>query len=191
MESSGNTETFIPLDNLDVNYIDIHDPLSSYPIRVPVASISYTNSLYTIPRLSIFTKLVNVVAWDSEKFRLDLSDAENFGPLQEFQECIIKKISENPEWSNCSKISVDEVRTRFQPIISKGLLSLYINSNNSDKINIYNNKTSRKGVSDNLFYQGQQLRIALRFQGIFFMKNSQGKLFYRLQHQIISIFMNL
>jgi hypothetical protein len=189
MESPGTTEIFIPLEKMDCNYIDVHVPIPIYPIRVPVANISYKNTLYTLPRLSIFTKLVNVVSWDSEKFRLELSDAENFGKLQELQESIIKRISENPEWSNCSKISIDEVRVRFQPIITKGLLSLYINSNNSDKINVYTNKTSKKGVSDNLFYQGQQLRIALRFQGIFFMKNSQGKLFYRLQHQINSIFL--
>jgi len=189
MESPGNTEVFIPLDRLDIKYIDIHSPLSSYPIRVPVSNISYSNSLYTIPRLSIFTKLVNVASWDPEKFRLELSDADNFSRLQELQETIIKKISENPEWSNCSKISLDEVRARFQPVITKGLLPLYINSNNSDKIIVYSKNTSKKGVTDNLFYQGQQLRISLRFQGIFFLKNSQGKLFYRLQHQITSIFL--
>ena len=130
----------------------------------------------------LFSPSVNLIV-------IELSDPDNFGPLYELQESIIKKLSENPEWSNSSKITLDEVKGRFQPIISKGLLVLYINSNNSDKINIYNKNSSKKGVPDNLFYQGQKLRVALQFQGIFFLKNSQGKLFYRLQHQILSIFL--
>jgi len=188
MESPGYTEAFIPLDRLNVKYIHIDPPLSIYPIRVPVSNISYKHELFTIPKLSIFTKIVNVVSWDPEKYRLELSSSDDFSKLQDLQEVIIKNISEHPEWSSCGKLTIDEVRGRFQPIIFKNMLSLYINSNNSDKINIYSVNSSKKGVTDNLFYQGQQLRVALRFQGIFFLKNSQGKLFYRVQHQIISIY---
>jgi len=188
MDSPGEIEVYIPIQTLDPKAVVISSPVSIYPMKLPVASLSYKTPIYTIPRLNIFTKGLTVHSWDPAKFRLELTDNDGFAALIELQETLIAFIAQHPEWSGCNKLSVEEVRIKFQPIISKNLLTLYINLNSSDKITIHSKDSSKKGVSHESFHQGQQIRVALNFQGLLFLKNSQGSLFYRLQHQIMAMY---
>ena len=187
MESPRIIEVYIPIQNLDTTSIVVVPPVSIYPMKLPVALISYKTPIYTIPRLSIFTKIVSVHSWDPNKFRLELTDNEGFTILNELQEILIHKIVEHPEWSGSNKLTVEEIRTKFQPTILKNLLILYLHSNSVNKI-ILHSSDSKKPVTHDSFHQGQLLRVAIRFQGLLFLKNAQGNLFYRLQHQVSAIY---
>ena len=187
MESPGIIEVYIPIQNLDTTAVVLTSPVSIYPMKLPVALISYKTPIFTIPRLSIFTKKVSVHSWDPIKFRLELTDNESFRLLNELQEILIHKIVEHPEWSGSNKLTVDEVRSKFQPTILKNLLILYLHSNSADKI-ILHSTESKKPVTHDSFHEGQLLRVAIQFQGLLFLKNAQGNLFYRLQHQISAIY---
>ena len=187
MGSPGIIEVYIPIQNVDTTAIVVTSPVSIYPMKLPIALISYKTPIYTIPRLSIFTKKISVHSWDPIKFRLELTDNEDFTILNELQEILIHKIVQYPEWSGSNKLTVDEVRSKFQPNILKNLLILYLHSNPVDKIILHSTK-SKKPVTHDSFYQGQLLRVAIRFQGLLFLKNAQGNLFYRLQHQVSAIY---
>ena len=187
MDSPGQMEVYIPIQNLQLKYMQIHTPLSIYPMKLPVAMISYKTPIYTIPKLSIFTTILTVQAWDPVKFRLELSDEGGFLPLLELQDTLIHSILKQPEWTGSSKLTLEEVRGRFQPIIVKNLLTLYLHSNTNHKLFMYS-PNSKKPVSHDSFHVGQKVRVAIRFKGLFFLKNAQGNLFYRLQHQVSAVY---
>jgi len=158
-------------------------------MKLPISALSYKTATYNLSRLNIFTGLVSVQSWDPVKFRLELSDKNNFNTLQALQAVLINKIVLNPEWSGSNKLTIEDVNTKFQHIISKNLLTLYINMASADKIVLQSKNGSKSGVTHDSFHQGQQLRIAFNFQGLLFLKNSQGNLFYRLQHQIVAVYL--
>lgn len=158
-------------------------------MKLPISVLSYKTPTYNLSKLNIFSGLLTVQSWDPVKFRLELCDKNNFNTLQALQAVLINKITENPEWSGSNKLTVEDINNKFQPIVSKNLLTLYINLNSSDKITLYSKNGSKSGVTHDSFHQGQQLRIAFNFQGLLFLKNSQGNLFYRLQHQIVAVYL--
>jgi hypothetical protein len=188
MDSQELMEAFIPMENLDITAINILSPVSIYPMKLPIATLSYKTPEYSISRLNIFTEVLTVHSWDPIKFRIELVDKNNFKILQELQNLLINKICQNPEWSGSDKLNIEDINNRFQPIISKNILTMYINLNYTNKILFHSKTSCKKGVSHNSFHQGQQIRIAFNFQGLLFLKNSQGNLFYRLQHQIVTVY---
>jgi hypothetical protein len=182
-------DVYIPLQKLDPEAIHICPPTSIYPMKLPISALSYKTPAYNLSRLNIFTGLLTVQSWDPTKFRLELSDKNNFITLQTLQAVLINKIVLNPEWSGSNKLTVEDIINKFQHIISKNLLTLYINIASADKIMLHSKNGSKAGVTHDSFHQGQQLRIAFNFQGLLFLKNSQGNLFYRLQHQIVAVYL--
>jgi len=188
MESPGQIEVYIPIKTLDIKGLVVSSPVSIYPMKLPIAILSYKTPIYTIPKLSIFTDILTVHSWDPVKFRLELTIEEGFKTMTELQETLITTISQHPEWSGANKISLEEVRGRFQPLISKNILTLYLHSNTAEKV-IIQSSNSKKSVTHDSFHQGQKVRVAIRFQGLIFLKNAQGNLFYRLQHQVSSVYL--
>ena len=182
-------DVYIPLQNLDPSSVYLCSPTSIYPMKLPISMLSYKTPTYNLSRLNIFTGLLTVQSWDPAKFRLELSDKDNFKTLQGLQAVLIDKIIQNPEWSGSNKLNLEDVNNKFQPIVSKNLLTLYINLSSADKIMFHSKNGSKSGVSHDCFHQGQQLRIAFNFQGLLFLKNSHGNLFYRLQHQILAVYL--
>ena len=188
MESPGQIEVYIPIKLLDTNALVVSSPVSIYPMKLPIAILSYKTPIYTMPKLSIFTDTLTVHSWDPVKFRLELTNDDSLKIMTELQETLIMIISQHPEWSGVNKISLEEVRGRFQPLISKNIMTLYLHSNTAEKVNIYS-LNSKKPVTHDSFHQGQKVRVAIRFQGLIFLKNAQGNLFYRLQHQVSSVYL--
>jgi hypothetical protein len=188
MDSPGQMDVYIPIQTLNLKQIEVHTPLSIYPMKLPVAVLSYKTPIYNMPKLSIFTTILTIQAWDHVKFRLELSDEGCFLPLLDLQDTLIQTIMKHPEWSGTNKLTLEEVRSRFQPIISKNLLTHYLHSNTSNKLLIYS-AGSKKPVAHDSFHVGQKIRVAIRFQGLLFLKNTQGNLFYRLQHQVSAVYL--
>ena len=186
MESSGYAEVFLPLEDLDVKNIVIHPPTSSYPIRIPLSIVSYT-STFTMPKLSILTPFLKVHSWDASKGRLEVVATEVLPVIRSLEETILQKLVKNPNWSSLTSHTYEEVKGRFQPLIINSILRFYTNNQDSEGITVYNNTIIEK-LSETTFHPGQYVRIALRFQGLVFLKNCNGGLFYRLQHQITRIY---
>jgi aspartate carbamoyltransferase regulatory subunit len=189
-ESPGIAEVFLPLQTMNISSICLHPPVSVYPVRIPTVHISYKNSIFTLPNLAIFTPFLIVKSWDAIKGRLELCDGggDSFTKLQALHESILKILVLNPSWSSVSAISYTELKSKFQPLIANKVLRLYLTNQDLDGITVYSKDSVVKGVSDKSFQPKQQLRIALRLQGIVLLKNSNSSLFYRLQHQVASIY---
>ena len=183
-------EVFIPLEELNINDITIHPPTSAYPIRIPTALISYTNTIYSLPKLSVFTPFFTIYSWNHLKGRLELEGC--LSKFNDFFDYIVKTLIKNPEWCSQPKITYDDIKNKLQPFIINKRLVLYINTQKTEETVIYvkeKNIIQRKtDVSNDLFHPGQQVRIALRFQGIVFLKNSNGNLNFRIQHQVASVY---
>ena len=183
-------EVFIPLEGLNIDDIIIHPPTSAYPIRIPTALISYKNSLYELPKLSIFTPLMTIHSWDSIKGRLEMDGV--FSKFNELYEMILKTLVKNPKWSSSVKTSYDEIKSKLQSFIINKRLVLYINTQKNDETILYTKKENilqrTYDITNDSFHSGQQVRIALRFQGIVFLKNSSANINYRIQHQVASVY---
>jgi hypothetical protein len=189
-------EIFIPLQNLDINNVHIHPPTSTYPLRIPTSLLSYSNSLCTIPKISVLTDSFFVHNWDPIKGKLELVEPKqvhSFKNIIALQELVIQKLIENPSWSSFTKYNNEDIQARFQYPIYNNIFTLFLNNKGPEGIFIHSADGSKKltltsTVPEKLFHQGQRLRIALRFQGLVFLKNTNSKLFYRLQHQIAHIY---
>jgi hypothetical protein len=185
-------EVFLPLQTMNIKNIVVNPPISVYPIRTPIATILYKDPMFTLQKISILTPFLTIHSWDPKKGRLELSDSSeglSLLKLQAFYECLLKSLIAHPEWSGVPKITVDELKMRFQPIVANKLITLYINDQH-DGLYSYSKKWV-KGVTDDLLQPGQQVRIALRFQGLMFLKNDSPVTFYRLQHQITKLYFRL
>jgi hypothetical protein len=186
MGSPGYAEVFIPLENLQLENIRIHPPTSPYPIRIPTSILSYTTT-FTMPKLSVLTPFLKVHSWDFSKGRLELVVGDMSHIVLNLQELLIQKIVKNPAWSSLASHSYDEVKGRFQPIVTNGIIPLYLNNQGPEGISVHTGDTV-KYISESALQHGQQVRVALRFQGLVFLKNTNGGLFYRLQHQVTRIY---
>jgi len=190
MGSLGYAEVFLPLEKLEVDKITIHPPISPYPVRIPISHLSYTicsQGFATMPKLSILTPFLKIHSWDPLKGRLELIADDVSLILQSLQEALIQKIIKNPAWSSLTNHTYAEVKGRLQPIILNNILPLYLNNQGPEGITINNENTINYNLN-NCLQQGQQIRVALKFQGLIFLKNSNGGLFYRLQHQVTRIY---
>ena len=186
MASSGYAELFIPLENLDIDNMTIHPPTSIYPIRIPVSILSYTTT-FIMPKLCILTPFLKIHSWDATNGRLELVAGEMTSIINSLQETLIQKLVKNPNWSSLTSHTYEDVKGRFQPLVINNNIVLYTTIQCPDTIIIYND-TGIHHISENSFQKGQYARVALRFQGLVFLKNMNGGLFYRLQHQISRIY---
>jgi hypothetical protein len=186
MGSPGYAEIFTPLETIEIDKIIIHPPVSSYPIRIPTSVLSYTN-IFTMPKLSVLTPFLKIHSWDNSKGRLELVVSDISQVLLSLQEKLLQKIVRNPAWSSLTSHTYEEVRGRFQPILTNGIMPLYLNNQGPEGLTVHNG-TTVEYISESSLQQGQEVRVALRFQGLVFLKNSNGGLFYRLQHQVSRIY---
>ena len=185
MGSPGYAEVFIPLENLQLENIRIHPPTSPYPIRIPTSILSYS-SCFTMPKLSVLTPYLKIHSWDSSKGRLELIAGDMSQVLLNLQELLLQKIIKNPAWSSLMSHSYEEVKGRFQPILTNGIIPMYLNNQGPEGISLHTGDSVKYTLES--LQSGQQVRVALRFQGLVFLKNSNGGLFYRLQHQVTRIY---
>jgi len=199
----GWTEIFIPLQTIEIKDIHMNEPkkisgpgIPPYAIDRPIATLSYINSNYTIPTLSIFTPFLKIHSWDSTSGRLELeidihsSTAMKYSNIQEH---IITLLSEKPQWFYPYTKKKEEFLTNFQRMIHGNLLTIYLHGPNPEKkqtgrVWIWNQTSWQKGASVNSFKKGQLIRVALRLQGVCFLQSSSSKdIRYRIQHQIVTI----
>jgi hypothetical protein len=200
----GWTEMFLPLQALEVGNIHIGEPKACkgpgvplYAADRPIAALSYKTSTFSMPCLAVLTPFLKVHSWDSSTGRLDLEvEQESLTAIKcmALQETILELLDSKPQWFQTGGIkTAEEVRQNFQPILTGSILTIYLHGPNPEKkqmgrVWIWRTNQWQKGASSTSFKRGQQIRIALRLQGICFLPTSNGKTRYRLQHQTVCIF---
>lgn len=203
-KENGWGEFFLPLQALEVGSIVLHEPRFSYNGSTSysqdrlLASLSYKTNFFTLPILSILTPLLKVNFWDSSTGRLDLElEPESITAIkiEALQESLIKLLLNKPQWLMLGGTKTkEEIQNLFQPILTGNILTIYLHGPNPEKKNmsrvwVWKSDTWQKGVSSSTFKKGQQVRIALRFQGICFLPMQGGKTRYRLQHQTVAVYL--
>jgi hypothetical protein len=200
----GWTEMFLPLQALEVGNICIHQPKASrgpgvpqYAADRPIAALSYKTSTFVLPCLSVLTPFLKVYAWDPTTGRLDLETDEHSLiaiKCNAVQETILDTLFTKSEWLQGTGIKTKEdLKHNFQQMISGNILSIYLHGPNPEKkqmgrVWIWKDNLWHKGATPSVFKKDQEIRIALRFQGVCFLPQQNGKTRLRLQHQTIAIF---
>jgi hypothetical protein len=166
----------------------------------PMASLSYTDDLMTLPALSILLPTLPVKEYDSQTGKLSLSLSGHpsiLAKLQAFQVRMLHAIySHYSTWFPGERSrSVDETNASFQPLILNGCIHLYcplMTVGSFNEITLYSDGAWSKGVIPiDLFTVGKQIRIAIKLQGISFHQHPVSRTMTgrsRVQHRILAIY---
>jgi len=199
----GWAELFLPLQTIEVQHIQIEEPkkllgpgVPLYAADRPIAALSYIHSMFRMPVLNILTPFLKVHSWDSVTGRLELEVEAGSSTAMKcisIQSHILSLLAANPQWLLPHTKTKQELLENFQEIISGQILTIYLHGSNPEqkqtgRVWVWREDGWQKGASSTSFKRGQQIRVALRFQGVCFLQTAAKKMRYRIQHQTISVF---
>ena len=193
-------EAFYPLQALHIPNVQIHPPAHNastftpqYSTRLPILPISYTDSLLTLPKLGILTPFLRVNTYDPSTGRLELEfDVDSIcnSKLHELQALCIQYLENHTEITQ----SKENTTIRFQNFMNTNLLTVFLSCSDTStlKTNIYSPKLKnwRQLSSNDTFIKGQQLRLAIRCQGLLCIPIQGGGIRFRLQHTVSAIYLH-
>jgi hypothetical protein len=200
---TGWVEMTIPLEQLDINSITIEEPkklrLHESGIRYERTLIPfvYTVSVFKFHNLSILTPFMKVHAWDSSTGRLSFELEKNsiaYKKFIEFEQKIIKLLLNHISWLGHTPDNIHEhIQKTLQYTLVDNILTIYLHGQNIStkpmgRVWGWNKGMWIKGATQESFKKGQELRVAVRFQGICFFPNAPTKSRYRIQHQTIGVY---
>ena len=192
-------EAFYPLQALHIPNIQIHPPAQNtstftpqYSTRLPILPISYTDSLLSLPKLGILTPFLRVHTYDPTTGRLELEfDIESIcnTKLHELQAMCIQYLEQH----NVITQSKEDTPIRFQNFMNTNILTVFLSCSDTStlKTNLYSSesKTWRQISSQDTFLKGQQIRLAIRCQGLLCIPIQGGGIRFRLQHTVPAIYL--
>jgi hypothetical protein len=202
MRDPGWAECFVPLQSVYVSNIHIEEPKRAEGPGVPhyaadrlLAPLIYKSPDFISPTLSILTPFLRVQAWDSLTGRLDLElDPKSQIAIKcwALQEYVLSLLQEHPNWFPQQQRSSEQIAASFQHMIQGTTMTIYLHGPNPEnrqtgRVWLWNAHTWQKGATPQSFKIGQRIRVALRFQGICFIKPISGRIKCRFQHQTIAI----
>ncbi len=202
----GWAEMMLPIQHLQYEKIKIENPqtvqgfgATQYGVERPLSRLSYDTGQFKMPTLDIFTPFLTVSQWDSSSGRLDL-ELNLLNPLHQrivnLQNHILGLLLRNQQlWMGTTHHTRETILALFQPLITKNILTIYLHGPNPEqrqcgRVWIWNNFVWNKGASQHTFKKGEQIRVGLRLQGLFFLGNPYGNVNcrFRLQHQTVVVF---
>ena len=202
-QESGWAEIFLPIQAFDISNIRTQDPKKHSGIGVPayvanrhLAQMSYHTSLLHLPCLAVMTPFCKVLSWDSLTGRLELDlDDESImvTKLHALQETIQNTLYLQSKWLPYQQRSRHAIEQTFHKLLKGTTFTVYVHGPNPEgtqtgRVWMWNTGVWQKGVTQASFRKGQQIRLAIRFQGICFLPSSSGSDVYtRLQHQVVSV----
>lgn len=179
-------EWCIPVQSLDTHKVGFGS------LQKHTLPFHYTDGPLQFQHLTLMLPIATVKSYDSTTGRLSVSLHGSTGAtakLHSLQDAILLYISshQNTLFSGAGR-GLDELRTGFQSILHNNTLQLYCPLEGND-VQMY-----RQGgwtpLQAHMLREGQQLRIALRIQGVSFHMNPVSGSFtgkFRLQHRILSM----
>lgn len=202
-EESGWAEIFLPIQAFDISNIQTHEPKKHSGIGVPayvanrhLAQMSYHTSLFHLPCLAVLTPFCKVSSWDSSTGRLDIDIEDSpvmLTKINALQESIQNTLLKQSKWIPSHQQTKVGIEQTFHKLLRGTTFTVYVHGPNPEgkqvgRVWMWKSNTWQKGVSQASFRKGQQIRLAIRFQGICFLPSSNGSdMFTRLQHQVISV----
>lgn len=199
----GWAEMFLPIQALEMGNIRIEEPkiptgpgIPSYAADRPLAVLSYQTPSFFLPCLNIITQFLRVYSWDSSIGRLELEvdyDSITYLKCTALQDIIHSLLVEKPMWLLQHGIKPQDLRPNFQNILTHNILTIYLHGQNPEKkpmgrVWIWRDGSWQKGATASSFRKGQEIRVAMRLQGVCFLPTPMGKMRCRLQHQTVAIF---
>jgi hypothetical protein len=203
VQDTGWIEMVLPLEHLDVSCVELEPPKRLRSIESDmryervILPLSYKTSVFKMPNLAVLTPFMKVHSWDSSTGRLDFDlDPESctYTKFIEFEQAIIKLLLQHPEWLDYKTDNLQShIERHLQYSITDTILTLYLHGQNTStkpmgRLWGWKQGTWTKGATQATFKKGQQLRVAVRFQGICFFPNAPTKSKYRMQHQTIAVY---
>lgn len=201
--SPGWAEMMIPLQGMDISKIHISPPQKTngpgvplYAQDRPIACLSYNDTVFKLPCLSVLTPFLTVLSWDSTTGKLELQVPQGTSThtkLTFLQDYILTTLTRHQRgWIGTPDNTLSELRDMFQPILTGEKLVIYLHGPNpelkpSGRVWIWNSDSWSKGAKQTSFQEGMEVRVALRLQGICFLYQSQ-RVRFRIQHQTIAIY---
>jgi hypothetical protein len=198
----GWAECFVPMQNIDIGNIIIDEPRKSTGPGIPpyaadrlLAPLSYKAPIFTQPTLAVLTPFLAVQNWDSSTGRLDLElDPKSQIAIKcwALQEYALSLLQSRPYWFPQAQRSHEQIAAAFQHMIQGTTMTIYLHGPNPEnrqtgRVWLWKAHMWQKGAAPGSFKKGQRIRVALRFQGICFLKTLTGRLKCRFQHQTIAI----
>jgi hypothetical protein len=188
-------EWAIPLQNLDIQNIQINTPVQGYKL---VSALGYSDTDVNFNTLCILLPLLPVKSYEAASGRLQISLQGSMitNKLLAFQDLLIQTLLANQaRWFPGEKVfSKDEIKQGFQPFVDKTSLHLYCPTSTTTSTNEIHSYSEKKWTNDiispNLFTVGKQLRLAIKFQGLSFHQHPVTKMWtgkFRLQHRIVAV----
>jgi hypothetical protein len=202
-QEPGWAEIFLPIQAFTISNIQTQEPKKHSGIGVPayvanrhLAQMSYHTSLLHLPCVAVFTPFCKVAAWDSTTGRLDLEIDDQpsmITKLNALQEMIQDMLLKQSKWLPSHQRTRAAIEQTFHKLLRGTMFTVYVHGSNPEgkqtgRVWMWKTGVWQKGVSQASFRKGQQIRLAIRFQGICFLPSSNGgDVYTRLQHQVISI----
>lgn len=195
MISNDRMEWAIPLQNLDIQNIQINPPMQGYKL---VSALGYSDTDVSFNTLCILLPLLPVKSYETASGRLQISLQGSMitNKLLAFQDLLIQTLLTNQaRWFPGERVfSKDEIKQGFQPFVDKTSLHLYCPTSTTTSTNEIHSYSEKKWTNDvispSLFTVGKQLRLAIKFQGLSFHQHPVTKMWtgkFRLQHRIVAV----
>lgn len=188
-------EWAVPLQNLDIQKIQINPPIHGYKLISP---IGYSDTDIHFNTLCILLPPLPVKSYDPSSGRLQISlqGCGYSNKLLGLQELLIQTLlTQQRAWfSGDKQITKDEIKHGFQPFVDRNTIHLYCPTSTTAAANEIHSYSGKKWVYDiispALFTIGKEVRLAIKFQGLSFHQHHITKMWtgkFRLQHRIIAI----
>jgi hypothetical protein len=200
---TGWIEMVLPIERLDVNCIDVEEPKrlrqTETDIRYERAIIPfvYKTPIFKLQNLTVLTPFMKVHSWDSCTGRLSFDLEPNtvvYKKLTEFEQKIIRLLLNHRDWlGSIPDDTHAHIQNTLQYTIVDRILTVYLHGQNTStkpmgRLWRWNQTMWTKGATQATFKKGQELRIAVRFQGVCFFPKVPLKSRYRIQHQTIAVY---
>jgi hypothetical protein len=202
-QDTGWIEMVLPLEHLDVHAINLEPPKRLRSIESDtryervILPLVYETPVFKMPNLAILTPFMKVHSWDSSTGRLEFDlerDSLTYKTFIEFEQAILQLLMKHPEWLDYKSENLQShIERHLQYSIVDTILTLYLHGQNTStkpmgRLWGWKQGLWTKGATQASFKKGQELRVAVRFQGICFFPNAPAKSKYRIQHQTIAVY---
>jgi hypothetical protein len=191
---------FIPIQQLSIKDIELGKLYWHNPSK-PISPIVYHNEIVKMKQFCLLTPFCKVKHIDltTGRIQLEIYDQSLFEKFILLQNTLLLKVSQEyhsffPE----STFTYEDIKRSFQPLVEKGLFTIYIPYGRNDTIHMYEKGNGwRKGIRplvqnvdcDGLKI-GDSVRIALKIYGIAYQYLESWTGRSRIQHQVVAIYKN-
>ena len=188
-------EWAIPLQNLDIQKIQLHPPIHGYKLISP---IGYSDADVHFNTLCILLPSLPIKSYDptSGRLQVSLQGCAHANKLLGLQDLLIQTLStQQRAWFPGDKqLGKDEIKQGFQPFVDRSAIHLYCPTSTTAAANEIHSYSDKQWVYDimspTLFTIGKEVRLAIKFQGLSFHQHHLTKMWtgkFRLQHRIVAI----